>query len=83
MARRKGPSRRTLQRAKRTILDEYGDCEWFCGVGIVPNDGGLGLRLNVDPDVPVKEGEIPVRIRSVELEIVPIRGYGIRSDRAT
>ncbi|MBT8078079.1 MAG: hypothetical protein KJO31_05845 [Gammaproteobacteria bacterium] len=76
--RKKGPSRRTLQRAKRTLLDEYGDCKWFGGVGIVPTDGGLGLRLNVDPDVPVADGEIPAKIRSVELEIVPIRGYESR-----
>lgn len=78
--KRKGPSRRTLQRAKRTILDEYGDCEWFCGVGIVPTKTGLGLRLNVDPDVAVEAGEIPRKIRSVDIEIVPIRGYEARAD---
>ena len=73
------PSRRTLQRAKRSLKETYGDCEWFCGVGIVPTDDGLGLRLNVDPQVAVTEGEIPETYRNIAIEIVPIKDYQPRN----
>jgi hypothetical protein len=62
------------------MLKRYGDCDWFCGVGIVPTDDGLGLRLNVDPDVAVGEGEIPETYESIAIEIVPIRGYAAREE---
>jgi len=73
-----GRSRRTLQRAKRHLLEKYGECDWFCGIGIVPTGEGLGLRLNVDPDVPVEAGEIPQSYRRISIEIVPMKGYTAR-----
>lgn len=71
---------KSLQRAKRSLLREYGKCAWFRGVGIVPTDGGLGLRLNVDPDVTVDDDEIPVSYKDIAIEIVRTRGYEPRKD---
>ena len=75
-----GPSTEKLRTVKRAMLKQYGDCDWFCGVGIVPTDDGLGLRLNVDPDVAVGEGEIPETVESIAIEIGPIRGDEARKD---
>ena len=72
---RSGPSMRSLQYAKRALLKKFGEREWFRGVGIVPTDAGLGLRLNVDPDVEVEENEIPTTYRRISIEIVKTRGY--------
>ena len=77
---RSGPSTRSLQRAKRSLLKKYGERDWFRGVGIVPTDGGLGLRLNVDPDVNVEEDEIPATYHRIAIEIVPTKGYELRKD---
>ncbi len=75
-----GPSTRSLQRAKRSLLKNYGECDWFLGVGIVPRDGGLGLRLNVDPDVNIEEDEIPATCQNIAIEIVRTKGYKPRND---
>jgi len=74
------PSTRSLQRAKRSLLKKYGQCDWFRGVGIVPTDGGVGLRLNVDPDVKIKEDEIPATHHNIAIEIVRTKGYKPRKD---
>ena len=71
-----GPGTLALQRAKRSLLEKFGEREWFRGVGIVPTDAGvLGLRLNVDPDVEVEKDEIPARYQGIAIEIVRIKGY--------
>ena len=75
-----GPSTRSLQRAKRSLLKKYGECDWFRGVGIVPTDGGLGLRLNVDPDVKIEDDEIPAIHHNIVIEIVRTKGYKLRKD---
>lgn len=75
-----GPSTRSLQRAKRSLLKDYGERDWFRGVGIVPRDGGLGLRLNVDPDVNIEEDEIPATCHNIAIEIVRTKGYKPRKD---
>ena len=75
-----GPSTRSLQRAKRSLLKKYGERDWFRGVGIVPTDGGLGLRLNVDPDVKIEEDEIPATYHNIAIEIVRTKGYKPRSE---
>ena len=75
-----GPSTRSLQRAKRSLLKKYGERDWFRGVGIVPTDEGLGLRLNVDPDVKIEEGEIPATYHNIAIEIVRTKGYKPRKD---
>ena len=75
-----GPSTRSLQRAKRSLLKKYGESDWFRGVGIVPVEGGLGLRLNVDPDVKIKEDEIPTTHHNIAIEIVWTKGYKPRKD---
>lgn len=75
-----GPSTRSLQRAKRSLLKKYGERDWFRGVGIVPTDEGLGLRLNVDPDVEIAEDEIPATYYNIVIEIVRTRGYKPREE---
>ncbi len=75
-----GPSTRSLQRAKRSLLKNYGERDWFRGVGIVPTDGGLGLRLNVDPDAIIEEDEIPTTHHNIAIEIVRTKGYKLRKD---
>lgn len=70
-----GPSTRSLQRAKRSLLKKYGARDWFRGVGIVPTDEGLGLRLNVDPDAKLEKNEIPATYYNIAIEIVRTRGY--------
>lgn len=69
------PSTRSLQRAKRSLLKKFGERRWFRGVGIVPTDEGLALRLNVDPDAIVEEGEIPATFHNIAIEIVRTKGY--------
>ena len=75
-----GPSTRSLQRAKRSLLKKHGERDWFRGVGIVPTDGGLGLRLYVDPDVKIEENEIPATYHNIAIEIVRTKGYKPRKD---
>ena len=75
-----GPSTRSLQRAKRSLLKKYGERDWFRGVGIVLTDEGLGLRLNVDPDVKIEEDEIPATYHNIAIEIVRTKGYKPRSE---
>ena len=74
------PSTRSLQRAKRSLLEKYGQQDWFRGVGIVPTDGGLGLRLNVDADAKIGEDEIPETHHNIAIEIVRTKGYKPRKD---
>jgi hypothetical protein len=72
------PSTRALQRAKRSLAKKYGDRGWFRGVGIVPTDDGLALRLNVDPDAKVEAGEIPATFQNIAIEVVRMKGYKAR-----
>lgn len=74
------PSTRALQRAKRSLAKKYGDRRWFRGVGIVPTDAGLALRLNVDPDAIIEEGEIPATFHNLAIEIVRTKGYKPRKN---
>lgn len=73
-------SRRSLQRAKRSLAKKYGDCCWFRGVGIVPTDDGLALRLNIDPDAKVEKGEIPATFQNIAIEVVRTKGYEPRKN---
>lgn len=75
-----GRSTRSLQRAKRGLLEKYGGRDWFRGVGIVPTDGGLGLRLNVDSEATLEEDEIPTKYHNIAIEIVRTKGYKPRED---
>jgi len=75
-----GPSLRSLRDAKRALLKKFGERAWFRGVGIVPTDAGLGLRLNVDPDVEIDDEEIPATYRKISIEIVQTKGYESRED---
>ena len=70
-----GPSTRSLQRAKRSLLKKYGERDWFGGVGIVPTEEGLGLRLNVDPEATIEDDEIPATYHNIAVEIVRTKGY--------
>ena len=70
-----GPGTRSLQRAKRSLLKKYGERDWFGGVGIVPTEEGLGLRLNVDPEATIEEDEIPATYHNIAVEIVRTKGY--------
>lgn len=69
-----------MQRAKRGLLEKYGGRDWFRGVGIVPADGGLGLRLNVDSEATLEEDEIPTKYHNIAIEIVRTKGYKPRED---
>jgi hypothetical protein len=40
----------------------------------------MALRLNVDPDATVEEGEIPATYHSIAIEIVKTKGYKSRKD---
>jgi hypothetical protein len=73
-----GPSTSSLRRAKRALTKKYGGRRWFRGVGIAPAKGGLCLRLNVDPDATVEEGEIPETFHNIAIEVVRTKGYGPR-----
>ncbi len=73
-------STRSLQRAKRSLQEKFGERDWFRGVGIVPTDEGLCLRLNVDADVKVGEDEIPQTYHNIAIEIVRTKGYKLRKD---
>lgn len=75
-----GPDKHSLQRAKRSLLKMYGEREWFRGVGIVPTEGGLCLRLNIDPEVTLGENEIPATYQDIAIEIVRTKGYEARGD---
>ncbi len=59
---------------------KFGERDWFRGVGIVPTDEGLCLRLNVDPDIQVEEDEIPATYDDFAIEIVRTKGYKPRRD---
>ena len=61
-------------------MKKYGDRCWFRGVGIVPTDEGLALRLNVDPDAIVEEGEIPATFQNIAIEVVRTKGYKPRKN---
>lgn len=73
-----GSNTRSLQRAKRALAKKFGDRRWFRGVGIAPADGGLCLRLNVDPDATLEEDEIPETYENIAIEIVRTKGYKAR-----
>ena len=74
------PSTRSLQRAKRALLEKYGDRAWFRGVGIAPKDGGMCLRLNVDSKARLKENEIPAEYQNIAIEVVRTTGYKPRQE---
>lgn len=71
---------RSLQSAKRSLLKKYGDRDWCHGVGIVPTEQGLGLRMNVDPQAKLEEDKIPTTYRNIAIEIVRTEGYKPRKD---
>lgn len=66
---------RSLQRAKRSLLKKYGERDWFHGVGIVPTEQGLCLRMNVAPKAKLEDDEIPTTYRNIAIEIVRTEGY--------
>ncbi len=74
------PDIEALRSAKRALLEEYGDCAWFRGAGIGPSGSGMGLRLNVDPDVEVADEEIPKSFRGYAIDVVYIGDYEPRSE---
>lgn len=78
--RKSVPSQRALQRAKRSLGHKFGHCEWFRGVGIVPVDDGLALRLNVAPNADIAENEIPATYYNIAVHVVKMGGYELRND---
>ena len=68
-----------LRRAKEALQGKYGDRPWFRGVGIARTKSGLGLRLNIDPAVKLREGEVPKTFRDYPVEVVFIGSYKPRS----
>lgn len=64
-----------IERAKNALLKEFGQRPWFRGAGIAPGKEGLQLRLNVDPEAKLAEGEIPERFHGFPLKIVLIAAY--------
>jgi hypothetical protein len=74
------PDTRSLQRAKRSLLKKYGERKWFRGVGIVPTEGGLCLRLNIDSEATLGENEIPATWHNIAIEIVRTKGYETRGN---
>ena len=68
-----------LDAAKKALTDEYGKCAWVRGVGIAPTpSGGLGLRLNVDPDLLPADQSLPQEYAGLPVETVFIKGYEAR-----
>ncbi len=74
------PDIEALRSAKRALLEKYGDCPWFRGVGIGPSGSGMSLRLNVDPRVEVADAEIPKSFRGYAIDIVYIGDYEPRPE---
>lgn len=64
-----------VQRAKKALMAEYGDCTWFRGVGIAPSPVGFSLRLNVDPAAGLSKRDLPTRYRGIPVEVVFIGEY--------
>lgn len=69
---------RAAQRAKRSLQKKFRDREWYRGVGIVPADDGLALRLNVDPSIAPRD-TIPETYYKFPVEVVEIGGYEVRT----
>ena len=74
------PSQRAVRRAKRSLLRKYEDREWFLGVGIVPVDDGLALRLNVAADSDIADDEIPASYYRIPVQVVKMTGYKLRNN---
>lgn len=68
-----------VQDAKRKLMALYEKCAWYRGAGIVPAEGGFGLRLNVDPDDPTPEESLPHECDGIPVEIVRIGHYRPRT----
>lgn len=80
MSASSGPTRQSLQRARRSLLEKYGQRSWFRGVGIVPTDAGLGLRMNIDPGATIEDDVLPRSHHDIAIEIVRTKGYERRED---
>jgi len=69
---------RSAREAKEALRARFAARSWFRGVGIAPGEGGLVLRLNVDPGAELAEGEVPERFGGLRVEVVYIGGYEAR-----
>ena len=74
------PSQRAVRRAKRSLLRKYEDREWFRGVGVVPVNDGLALRLNVAADADIADDEIPASYYRIPVQVVKMTGYELRNN---
>ncbi len=71
------PASPGLKRAKRMLHKRYSNVQWYSGVGIVPADGGLGLRLTVSNEP--KDWEVPKTYYGFPVEVVVIGRYSPRN----
>ncbi len=74
------PSQRAVRRAKKSLLRKYEGRDWFRGVGIVPADDGLALRLNVAADADIGDNEIPSSYYRIPVQVVKLAGYELRNE---
>ena len=71
-----------LDAAKKALIKEYDKCAWVRAVGIAPApSGGLGLRLNVDPDLLPAGQSLPEEYAGLPVETVFIKGYEARPSK--
>ena len=68
-----------IRKAKGALQEKYGGRSWFRGAGIAPKEGGMALRLNVDPAQRAEAEDIPREFQGFEVEVVFIDAYKPRS----
>ncbi len=67
-----------LKRAKRMLHKRFSSADWYSGVGIVPADGGLGLRLTVSNEP--NDKEVPKTYYGFPVEVVVMGRYSPRTN---
>jgi len=67
------------RRAKTRLARLFETCDWFLGVGIVPEARqGLSLRIDVRADAEVDRAGLPERFEGLPVRVVRIVGRSPR-----
>ncbi len=63
------------RRAKTRLAQLFASCEWFLGVGIVPEGArGVSLRVDVAAGAWADSAELPEEFEGLPVEVVRIAG---------
>jgi len=67
------------RRAKSRLTQLFASCEWFLGVGIVPEGTrGVGLRVDVAAGAEVDPAGLPQEFEGLPVRVVRIAGRSPR-----